>query len=147
MQNDEIVGVPDAMGNFHISFQKVVKLVHVNIYQKLAGEIAQRQADVRSVLRVKTPDHFAQKQDRISAPDMLFQNITQNLMIDVGEEFSDIAFKNPDRLRVILRNFASLIAEAIYRSVRAFDAPTRVRIENELGIEVRIQNPIYGVMQ
>ncbi len=125
----------------------MIELVHVNVYQKLAGEIAQGQADVRSVLGVETSDHFAQKQDRISAPDMFFQNITQNLMIDIGEEFSDIAFKNPDRPRVILRNFASLIAEAIYCSVRAFDAPTRVRIENELGIEVRIQNPIYGVMQ
>jgi hypothetical protein len=68
-------------------------------------------------------------------------------VVDIREEFSDIAFKNPDRPRMILRNFASLIAEAIYRSVCAFDAPTRVRIENELGIEVRIQNPIYGVMQ
>ncbi len=116
----------------------MIELVHVNVYQKLAGEIAQGQADVRSVLGVETFDHFAQKQDRISAPDMLFQNITQNLMIDVGEEFSDIAFKNPDCPRMILRNFAGLIAEAIYRSVRAFDAPTRVRIENELGIEVRI---------
>ena len=125
----------------------MIEPVHVNVYQKLAGEIAQGQADVRPVFCVETPYHFAQKQDRISAPDLLFQNITQNLMIDVGEEFSDIAFKNPDRPRMILRNFASLIAEAIYRSVRAFDAPTRVRIENELGIEVRIQNPIYGVMQ
>ena len=68
-------------------------------------------------------------------------------MVDIREEFSDIAFKNPDRPRVILRNFASLIAEAIYRSVRAFDAPTRVRIENKFWIEVRIQNPIDGVMQ
>jgi len=96
---------------------------------------------------VETPYHFAQKQDRISAFDMFFQNVAQDFMIDVCEEFSDIALQNPDCPRVIPRNFAGVVAEAIYRSVRAFDAPTRVRIENELGIEVRIQNPIYGVVQ
>ncbi len=69
---------------------------------------------------------------------MFFQNVTQNLMIDVGKEFSDIAFQNPDSPCMIARNFASLIAEAVYRSVRAFDAPAGVRVENKLGIEVRI---------
>ena len=113
MQNDEIVGIPDAMGDFHLPFQKVVKLIHVNIHQKLAGEISQGQADVWSVLGVETSDHFAQKQDRISAFDVFLQNIAQDLMIDIGEEFSDIAFQNPDRPRVILRNLESLIAETI----------------------------------
>ena len=69
---------------------------------------------------------------------MFFQNVAQDFMIDVCEEFSDIALQNPDCPRVIPRNFAGVVAEAIYRTVRAFDAPTRVRIENKLGIEVRI---------
>lgn len=59
MQNDEIVGIPDAMLDFHLSFQKVIELVHVYVHQKLAGEITQRQADIRPVLGVETPDHFA----------------------------------------------------------------------------------------
>ena len=59
-------------------------------------------------------------------------------MVDVGEELSDVAFQNPDRPRVIPRNFSSDVAEAIYGSMRAFDAPTRVRVENEFGIEVGI---------
>jgi len=125
----------------------VVKLVHVDIHQKLTGEIAQRQTNIRPVLGVKTSDHLAQKQDRISALDVSLKNIAQNFMIDIGEEFSDVTFQNPDRSSVIPRNFASVVAEAIYRPVRAFDAPTRVRIENKFWIEVRIQNPIDGVMQ
>ncbi len=40
MQNHEIVRIPDAMGDFHFPFQKVIELVHVNVHQKLAGEIA-----------------------------------------------------------------------------------------------------------
>ena len=68
-------------------------------------------------------------------------------MIDICEEFSDIAFQNPNCPRMITRNLASLIAEAVYRTVRTFDAPTRVRIKNKLWIEVWIQNPVNGVMQ
>mgnify|MGYP001594871820 FL=1 len=116
----------------------MIELVHVNVHQELTGEITQRQADVRPILGVETPDHFAQEQDRISASDVFLQNIAQNLMIDVGEEFSDIAFQNPNRPRMIARNLASLIAEAVYRAVRAFDTPTRIRIKDKLGIEVRI---------
>ena len=126
------------MGDFHFPLQKVIKLIHVNIHQKLACKIAQRQADVRPVFGVETSDHFTQEQDRISAFDVLFQNVTQNLMIDVCEEFSDIAFQNPDRPRMIARNLEGLITETVYRSVRAFDAPTRVRVEDKLGIEVRV---------
>ena len=125
----------------------MVKLVHVYIHQKLAGEIAQRQTDVRPVFGVEAPDHLTQKQDRTSALDVLFQNITQDLMIDVGEEFSDVAFQNPNRPRMVARNLASLVAEAIYRPMSALDAPTRVRVENKFWIEVRIQNPIDSMMQ
>jgi len=66
------------------------------------------------------------------------KNIAQNFMIDIGEEFSDVTFQNPDRSGVIPRNFASVVAEAIYGAMCAFDASTRVRIEDKLGIEVRI---------
>jgi len=69
---------------------------------------------------------------------MFLQNIAQNLVIDVGEEFSDITFQNPNSPGMITRNPASLIAETIYRSVRAFDALARIRVENKLRIEVRI---------
>lgn len=138
MQNDEIVRVSDAMSDFHLPFQKMIELVHVNVHQKLAGKIAQGQADIRSVFGMKTSDNFAQKQDRISALDVSLKNIAQNFMIDIGEEFSDVAFQNPDCARVIPRNFASGVAETIYCPVCAFGAPTRVRIKNKLGIEVRI---------
>lgn len=126
------------MDDFHFPFQKVIKFVHVNVHQELTGEIAQRQTDVRLVFGVKTPDYFTQEQYRIFALDMFFQNITQNLLVDIGEKFSNIAFQDPDRSRLIPRNLASLVAKAIYGAVRAFDAPTRVRVENKLGVEIRI---------
>jgi len=78
---------------------------------------------------------------------MFLQNIAKNFVVDIREEFFDIAFQDPDCPRMITRNLTSLIAEAIYRTVRAFDAPTRVRVENKFGVEVRIQYPVYGVMQ
>ena len=58
MQNDEIVRVPYAMSDFHLPFQEMIELVHVNVHQKLAGEIAQGQADVRPVFGVETSDDF-----------------------------------------------------------------------------------------
>ena len=124
MQNDEIVRVSDAMSDFHLPFQEMIEIVHVNVHQELAGEVAQRQADVRPVFGMETPDHFTQKQDRISALDVSLKNIAQNFMIDIGEEFSDVAFQNPDCPRVIPRNLASVVAEAVYCSVCAFDTPT-----------------------
>lgn len=71
MQNDEIVRVSDAVSDFHFSLQKMIELVHINIYQKLAGEIAQRQSDIRPVFGVETSDNLAQKQDGIPAFDAL----------------------------------------------------------------------------
>lgn len=59
-------------------------------------------------------------------------------MIDVGKKFSDVAFQNPNRSRVIPRYFVGIVTEAIYGSMRAFGVPTRVRIKNKLGIEVWI---------
>ena len=50
----------------------MIELVHVNVHQKLAGEIAQRQADVRIIFGVETPDHLAQKQNSVSALDAFF---------------------------------------------------------------------------
>ena len=124
MQNDEIVRVSDAMSDFHLPFQEMIEIIHVNVHQELASEVAQRQADVRPVFGMETPDHFTQKQDRISALDVSLKNIAQNFMIDIGEEFSDVAFQNPDCPRVIPRNLASVVAEAVYCSVCAFDTPT-----------------------
>jgi hypothetical protein len=76
MQNDEIVRVSDAVSDLHLPFQEMIELVHVNVHQKLAGEIAQRQADARPVFGMETSNHFAQKQDRISAFNVFLQNIS-----------------------------------------------------------------------
>lgn len=59
-------------------------------------------------------------------------------MIDIGEEFSDITFQDPNRPRVVARNLARVVAKAVYGSMCAFDASAGVRVENKLGIKVRI---------
>ena len=58
MENDKIVRVSDTVSHFHFPFQKVIEFVHVNVHQKLAGEIAQRQADGRVIFSMETSDHF-----------------------------------------------------------------------------------------
>jgi len=42
MQNDKIIGVSHIVFNFQIAFEKVVELVHINIDEKLTGQIAER---------------------------------------------------------------------------------------------------------
>lgn len=59
VENNEIIGISDTISDFHFPFQKMVELVHVNVHQKLAGEIAQRQTDIRPVFGMETSDHFA----------------------------------------------------------------------------------------
>lgn len=59
-------------------------------------------------------------------------------MIDVGKELSDVTFQDPNRSRVIPRNFERVIAKPVYGAMHAFVIPARIRVEDEFRIEVRI---------
>ncbi len=48
---------------------------------------------------------------------------------------------------MIARNLESIVAEAVYSSMRAFYESARIRIEDELRIKVRIQNAVDGMVQ
>lgn len=68
-------------------------------------------------------------------------------MIDIGEEFSDIAFQNPYGARMILGNFPRIVAEPIKSLVRAFPVAAGIGVENKFPIEIRIQDPVNSVMK
>ena len=92
---------------------------------------------------METPHYFTQQQNSISASDMFLQYVAKNLMVDIGKELPDVAFQNPYCAGIVPRNRASIIAEAIYRSMGALSASARVRIKYKFSIKIWIENPIH----
>jgi hypothetical protein len=95
---------------------------------------------------METSDYFTQQQNSMSASDMFFQYIAKNLVVDIGKEFSDVAFQNPCRACIVPRNRASIIAEAIYGTMGTFCSPARVRIKYKFSIKIWIENPVHCVV-
>ena len=58
MHNHEIVCVSDAIFYFQFPLEKMIELVHVDVDQELAGKIAKRQADTRTIFSVETSDYL-----------------------------------------------------------------------------------------
>jgi hypothetical protein len=63
-QNNKIVSIADIVPSFHSVLHELVKAVHINVYQKLTGQIAERQSPSR-LCRMETPNNFRQKSKNI----------------------------------------------------------------------------------
>ena len=74
VQNNEIIRISNVVCDFQISFQKMIELVHVDVHQKLAGKITQRQTDMPFVLSMKTSNDFSEEPYDIFICNSTFQN-------------------------------------------------------------------------
>lgn len=146
IQYHEIICVPDVMTYFEFSFHELIKFVHVDVHKELTREIPERKTDTHIVSNVKTFNNLLQKPEGIIVRNGTTQNVHQHLMIDIGEEFADIALEHPRRLRVIARDFVSELLESIHGAVCALADTAGVRIVDEEAIEERIQLPVHRVM-
>lgn len=149
MQNDEIVRISYTTCDLHVPFQEMIEFVHVDIHEQLRSEIAKWKAlwryDSSLLDRIskryigsETVDDLRDEPYDFFVPDAMFQNILQDLVIDVGEEFSDVTFQDPHGSRVIVRNFTDVFPEAVDSAVRALGASAGVRIEDEFRIKIGI---------
>ena len=77
MNNNKVVSIADAITNFRLSFQKLIKFIHINVYEELACKITEWQADAGPILRMKTVDDFAQEPCDIAIFNASPQNIFQ----------------------------------------------------------------------
>lgn len=77
------------------AFDEVVEFVHIDIHQKLAGEIAERKTDVRAPFGVKTVDDSTEEIDRRIFRDTIFKDVFKYRMVDVRKELSYVAFQYP----------------------------------------------------
>src|SRR3989344_3090775 len=95
MQENEIIGVSYIVFYLQLSFQKLIKLVHINIHEELACEIPEWQTNAWFAFRMEAIDDFIQKPKRIVTSDAPPQDIFQYSVINARKELLDIAFQNP----------------------------------------------------
>lgn len=135
-QDYKIIGVANAIANFQLPLQKLIECIHIDIYQKLACEIAKRQADTGHISCMKAVDNFTEKPEHVFVLNVLPQNIFQNCMIDAREKLLHVALQNPRGSRMILRDFTCVFSEPIHGTVCTFIKPAGIRIKNEFPVEI-----------
>jgi hypothetical protein len=79
----------------------MIKLVHVDIHEELAGEIPKRQTGADFPLRVETFYDGIEKPHCIAVSDLSPEYVVQYGMIDAREKLPNITLQNPNCTRVI----------------------------------------------
>ena len=142
----EIVGITKIIFYFQLALHELIELVHINVHEELRRKITERKSHVRFGRR-ETPNHFTQEPANSFVRYAPPENLRQDGMIDSRKELSDIAFQNPDGLRVIFAFLAGERIETIHRLMRSLVDAARIRVSNEGFIEERIKFPIDGVVE
>ena len=104
----------------------MIELVHINIHEKLASQIAKRQPNAVPVFGIKATDNFPKKAYYIFIVHSSPQNIFKNRMVNICKKFSDVALQNPNGSRVVFRDFACILSETVKRAMRSLAATAGV---------------------
>lgn len=118
-ENREVVGVPEIILDLQFVLHELVEFVHVNVHEELRGEVAERQSRARSGRR-KTADHLAEKPPSFPIRYIAPQDFRQHAMVDARKKFSDVAFQDPHRFRVIRAFLSGERTEAVQCLVGSF---------------------------
>lgn len=78
---------------------------------------------------------------------MLFKNFEKYVVVYRSEEFSDIAFQDPARSRIVPAHRAEKCLEPAHRLVRPLAEPAGIRIVDEALVEIRIEHAIDRMMK
>ena len=116
-KDGKVVGITEIIFRLESMFHKLVEFVHVNVYQKLGGQIAERKSDTGDT-RIKTPDDYRYEIEDILIGNIFCGYIQENRVIDVCEKLSDVAFEHPYRPDVVLRNPADEFSESAESAIR-----------------------------
>ena len=135
--NDEIIRVSDIVFRLQFVLHELVELVHIHVDQDLRREIAERKS-LAGRVAFKAAGHGLDEIDDVIVGDMLFHDPNENPLINGCEAFSDVAFQNPECLRVVLAAFESEFPKALDRSMRAAPFSAGIRVKNEMTIKHRI---------
>ncbi len=129
VQKKKVVHVPDVLPDAQSVLHEMIQLIEIHIGEKLAREIADGDSLAESILT--TPDDLAAERERTLIAYLFSEKADKNLMIDVGEEFGNVAGEDETRVRLP-------IAQAAQRRVRPLAASARVAFEDESALENRL---------
>ena len=111
-------------------FNELIELVHINVHQKLRGEVTKWKSDSR-ISRIETLDDRRDKPYDISVRNILFHYTEQNSLIDIRKEFLDVTFQHPDGLGIILGDNIVELAEPPKGSMHTLANLTRIGVGNK----------------
>lgn len=146
MQKHEIIRVANVAPNFNFSFHELIEFVHIHIDEELTCEVPERQPYVACAIHTEAADNLSKKPERGLIRDPPAENIHQNLMINVGEEFPNVALEHPCRACVIPGDLTRELLEAIHCLVRTFAFATRIGVVDEQAFVERADAPIDSMM-
>lgn len=145
-KKDEVVRITNIMPFFEPVLYELVELVHIDVYEQLGRKVTERQTDGGFPWRIETPDYVPQKPQSIRVGDMTAENFHKRGVVDIREELPYVALQNPARAGIVFAYGTDERAEAAKGLVRPLARTARVRIRDELPVEERIKNAVYGVM-
>lgn len=145
-KNREVIGIAEIIFHFELLLKIHIELMHIDVHQKLGGQIAKRKTDA-VVGRMETRYNFANELTDIRIDNMAFKNFNQHSMVYVGEEFLDITLEYVTSAGMVLRYLASKIPEAIKCSMCPFVLATGIRVENKALVKISIELFINKMMQ
>jgi hypothetical protein len=153
VEDDEVVGVAEVVLCFECVLHVLVKFVHINIDEKLGGEVAKRKPTSNTTIYRsvrcggEAVDDVCEKRENLFVQNTFCKSFLKDFVINGGEELSDVALENPCGAGIVLGHFVCEGAEAVECSVRSLAFSAGEGICDECTIEKRMENAIYGVMQ
>ena len=109
----EIICIADIAFCFESVLHVLIELVHVNIYEKLAREVSQRQPFVYATSKAspcwyatgtETTDDFCVEREDAWIGNVSREDVEEYMLVDGGEEFADVALEYPTGACVIARD-------------------------------------------
>jgi len=101
IQNYKIIAIAHIIFRPEVHFYELVELVQVDVCEKLAREVAERQSFARFF--IKAVNDYSEKIEGARVFDSPCKEIFKYLVIDRVEKTFDIAFQNPNGFRIIPR--------------------------------------------
>ena len=145
-EKHEIVSVADVPSRPQSVFRELVKFVHINVYEKLGGEIAERES-LPGRVRMEASYYFMKKPADFFIGNIRRKHFLQCAMIDIFEKLSDVTLQDPAGLRMVYARFPSESRESLKRPMCPLIFPAREGIGNENRVKERIKYAVDGVME
>lgn len=140
VNNHKIVSIAKIERNPQFVLHELVKLVHINVRKKLAGQVADRQTPG------KAANNDVEKPNRFFVFYPFFQDVNQNIVIYRLKEFLNIALKRKARPGIIPARSAQNSSQACHAPMRPLAQTAGVRIINKAPFKYGIQDGENGVV-